>query len=77
MLALTHNSKDDNNYNVPIYHAAPPMWKCYNIDASTESFFWNLGPLSYLWAYEQYDCGGEFATLAGMFSSLLFSCPKC
>lgn len=23
------------------------MRKCYNIDDNTESFFWNLGPLSY------------------------------
>jgi hypothetical protein len=45
------------------------MYRCYNIDATTESFFWNLGPLTYLWAYEQDDCKQDgdldFATLAG------------
>ncbi|KAK4955518.1 hypothetical protein LTR10_006457 [Elasticomyces elasticus] len=48
--------KDDNGSNVPTYHAAPPMYKCYNIDSTTESFFWNLGPLTYLWAYQNADC---------------------
>ncbi|KAK3638755.1 hypothetical protein LTR56_012862 [Elasticomyces elasticus] len=50
------SSKDDNGSNVPTYHAAPPMYKCYNIDSTTESFFWNLGPLTYLWAYKNADC---------------------
>jgi hypothetical protein len=64
------NSKDDNGSNVPTYHAAPPMYKCYNIDSTTESFFWNLGPLTYLWAYKQADCKGgddfdQWTTLAG------------
>ncbi|KAK3617295.1 hypothetical protein LTR56_025382 [Elasticomyces elasticus] len=51
--------KDDNGSNVPTYHAAPPMYKCYNIDSTTESFFWNLGPLTYFWGYNSTDCTSD------------------
>ncbi|KAF1950571.1 hypothetical protein CC80DRAFT_509685 [Byssothecium circinans] len=57
--------KDNNGGNAPTYHASPPARKCYNIDSTTLSFYFGLGPLSQTWAYAEAGCGGLSMNLGG------------
>ncbi|KAI1747082.1 hypothetical protein F4782DRAFT_522468 [Xylaria castorea] len=57
--------KDNNGGNVPSYHASPPARKCYNIDSTTLSFYFGLGPLTQTWAYSQAGCAGQSVNLGG------------
>ncbi|KAF2123953.1 hypothetical protein P153DRAFT_361584 [Dothidotthia symphoricarpi CBS 119687] len=56
---------DNQGNNVPSYHASPPARKCYNIDSTTVSFYFGLGPLSQTWAYAEAGCGGLSVNLGG------------
>ncbi|KAH8749416.1 hypothetical protein F5882DRAFT_525194 [Hyaloscypha sp. PMI_1271] len=49
---------DNTGGNVPTYHAAPVARNCYNIDSTTVSFFWAIGPLLHMHVYADSDCGG-------------------
>ncbi|PMD37009.1 hypothetical protein L207DRAFT_515454 [Hyaloscypha variabilis F] len=51
-------SLDNTGGNVPTYHAAPVLNRCYNIDSTTVSFFWALGPLTNMHVYAGSDCSG-------------------
>ncbi|KAF7541038.1 hypothetical protein G7054_g958 [Neopestalotiopsis clavispora] len=57
--------KDNNGGNSPSYHASPPARKCYNIDSTTMSFYFGLGPLTQTWAYAEAGCGGLSMNLGG------------
>ncbi|KAE9378712.1 hypothetical protein N431DRAFT_477904 [Stipitochalara longipes BDJ] len=52
------NCLDNTGGNSPTYHAAPVAQRCYNIDSTTVSFFWAIGPLSNMHVYANSNCGG-------------------
>ncbi|KAF4628931.1 hypothetical protein G7Y89_g9219 [Cudoniella acicularis] len=59
------NCLDNNGGNVPTFHASPSLRKCYNIDPTTVSFFFGLGPLSQTWVYPGQDCSGGLSVNLG------------
>ncbi|KAF2866053.1 hypothetical protein BDV95DRAFT_599088 [Massariosphaeria phaeospora] len=57
--------KDNSGGNAPTYHASPPARACYNIDSTTMSFYFGLGPLTQTWVYSEAGCVGQSVNLGG------------
>ncbi|KAH8682797.1 hypothetical protein BGZ60DRAFT_524151 [Tricladium varicosporioides] len=57
--------KDNSGGNAPTFHASPPARKCYEIDSSTKSFYFGLGPLHQTWVYSNAGCNGLSVNLGG------------